>query len=161
MRLNGMMSMRSYKSVWLAPGTTTNSLLSPFKESESVLSEIEGMGLVAMDYHHGILQLIGIFKELEVKEWQRGCCVETSVGVERPFVIASFCGLVVVVIVLYKLRGIIGERVNNSAAEFIGAIAVVFGTLGAQGGTFGVALCGGVLAVEIAVGVYACHIVHC
>lgn len=43
-------------------------LVVSFKKCESILAEIERMCLIAMNYYHGIFQLIGIFKELEIEE---------------------------------------------------------------------------------------------
>ena len=74
--------------------------------------------------------------------------------------VSSF-GFIVSVIIFYKERRVLGKRVDNSAAKLIAAVFAVGNTLCVQSLALFVTSCFAVIVIEIAVGIYSAHIVHC
>ena len=72
-----------------------------------VAAEVERVCLLPVENHDGVLNLTGTAHQREVYPGNRGCCVSSTVGVERAGMIAAF-GLVVVVIVAEELGRIVG-----------------------------------------------------
>ena len=69
--------------------------------------------------------------------------------------------LVIVVVVAEELGSVVRENVGNAAGECGDACAVVYGALGCEIAPDCVAGLGAVGSIEIAVGVYAAHVIHC
>ena len=72
-------------------------------ERIGILAEIAGMCLVAMHHKHCGADLIGVFQDRLVQEGLAADDVPAAVGVERAYVIAALC-LVIIIIVLYEIR---------------------------------------------------------
>lgn len=96
------------------------------------------MSLFSMNQQHGRIDFIDI--DIQRKVQERFCSgnIPAVVAVERSWMIASCC-FVVGMIVLYKLRRIIGNRIHHSPCSFEVMISEIKGSLRCDGRSFGIA----------------------
>ena len=126
---------------------------------KGVLTEIARVRLVAVDDQNGTADLVGVAQDGHVQKGKGRGHIPASVGVERALGVTPG-GLVVIVVVLYKERSILRQRIHYAACPGVIAGLVVLSSLGVEGFFRLVPGVGAVSGVKVALGIYAGHVVH-
>ena len=112
-------------------------LVFPFQFLKSVLAEIAGVCLIPVNQKDGASDFITVLEDRHIQEGQGGGDIPSIVGVQRTRMIST-AGFVIVMIIFYKIRSILGHRIDNSAGPLIAAVFVVFCPLSVQSCSFAV-----------------------
>lgn len=124
-----------------------------------VAAEIAGMGLLTVHHQHRAADLVDVPQNRLVQERHASDHVPSAIGVQGTGMVAAW-GLVIVVVILDEERGVIRKRVDHAAGQRICPTAVVRDALRVQRPLLLVTGVGGILRVEVTLGIDAGHVVH-
>ena len=85
------------------------------------LAEIAGVRFLSVYQQYGGADLAAVLQDWHIQERQRGCHVPAVVGVQAVGMVATW-RFVVGVVVLYKLRCILRQRINYATRQRIAAV---------------------------------------
>ena len=122
-------------------------------------AEIAGVRLFPVYQQHGRADFAAVLQDRHIQERQRGSHIPTAVGVQAAGVIATW-RFVVGIIVLYKLRCVLRQRIDHTACQSIGAVFVIYSALCIHGFFLLKACLLRILSIKISVGRYTGHVVH-
>ena len=131
----------------------------PYHIFVGIPAEIAGMSLLSMDHKDRTADLIGIAQDRLIKKGHAAGHVPASVGVEGTGMISSV-RLIISIIIFYKERGILRQRIHHAAAQGIAAVFVIFDTLCVPCLFLLIAGVCRILGIKITFRVYTGHIIH-
>ena len=122
-------------------------------------AEIAGVRLFPVYQQHGRADLAAVLQNRHIQERQRGGHIPAAVGIQAAGMVASR-SLIAGVIVLYKLRCVLRQRIDHTACQSIDAVFIILDALCIHGFFLLKACLLRILRIKISVGSYTSHIVH-
>ena len=122
-------------------------------------AEIAGVRLFPVYQQHSRADLAAVLQDRHIQERQRGGHIPAAVGIQAAGMVASR-SLIVGIIVLYKLRCVLRQRINYATRQRIAAVFVIYSALCIHGFFLLKACLLRILSIKISVGRYTGHVVH-